>query len=127
MATSQQVKTLSVLAGTAITRYRFVALAADGSYDHVGTAQTRADGVSADAQATVGAAFPMAMPNGGIVKVEAGAAVTRGDQVASDNVGRVITHVDTAGNYILGTALDAAGGAGEVIRVQFTGPHQDGA
>lgn len=126
MATYQKACTINVEAGTAVTIYRFVALAADGQYDHVGTAQSRADGVCAESQATVGAIFPMAIPNGAVVKVEAGAAVTRGAQVASDNVGRVIDHVTTAGNYILGTALDAADAAGEIIRVQFS-VHQDGA
>ena len=127
MATSQGSRNLSVVAGSAVTIYRFVALAADGKYDHVGSAQGRADGVAAEGVAADGDVFPMAMPNGAIVKVEAGAATTRGAQVASDNVGRAIDHVTTAGNYILGTFLDAAGAAGEIVRVQFTGPHQDGA
>jgi hypothetical protein len=126
MATYQSCKTVSVLAGSAVTIYRFVALAADGKYDHVGSAQGRADGVAAEGVAAEDDVFPMAVPDGAIVKVEAGAAVTRGAQVASDDVGRVIAHVTTAGNYILGTALDAAGAAGEVIRVQFS-VHQDGA
>jgi hypothetical protein len=126
MATYQSCKTVSVLAGSAVTIHRFVALAADGKYDHVASAQGRADGVAAEGVAAEDDVFPMAVPDGAIVKVEAGAAVTRGAQVASDNVGRVIDHVTTAGNYILGTALDAASAAGEVIRVQFS-VHQDGA
>ena len=126
MATYQAAKAISVEAGSAVTRYRFVVLASDGQYDLVGTAQTRADGVAGES-AAAGEVFPMVIPNGAIVKVTAGAAVTRGVQIASDNVGRAITHVTTAGNYILGKALDAASAAGEIIRVQFTGPHQDGA
>lgn len=126
MATYQQVKTLSVIAGSAVSLYRFVLLAADGKYDHVGSAQGRASGVAAQAAAADGDVFAMAMPNGAIVKVEAGAAVSQGAQVASDTSGRAIAHVSAAGNYILGEALDAAGAAGEIIRVQLNAPHQDG-
>lgn len=127
MATYEQVQTVSVQAGAAVRIYRFVQLQADGKYDEVGSAQARADGVAAQAADADGDTFAMAIPNGGTVKVAAGAAITRGAQIASDDEGRVIAHVTTAGNYILGTALDAATAAGEIIRVQFTGPHQDGA
>jgi hypothetical protein len=126
MATFQRLGTVSVIAGSAVSLYRFVALAADGKFDHVGSAQGRADGVAAQAAAADGDAFAMQPLDGSIMKVEAGAPVTRGAQIASDNVGRVIDHVTTAGNHILGVALDAAGAAGEIIRVQvYRG--QDGA
>lgn len=126
MATYQGTKLVSVEAGSAISIYRFIVAAADGQYDHVATAQTRADGVSAQAADAAGKTLAMVIPNGAIAKVEAGAAVSRGAQVASDNQGRAIAHVSGAGNYILGVALDAASAAGEVIRVQLTAPHQDG-
>lgn len=127
MATYQNVETVTVTAGAAVRIYRFVQLQADGKYDEVGSAQARADGIAAGAAAADGDAFAMVIPNGGLVKVTAGAAVTRGAQIASDNQGRCIDHVTTAGNYILGTALEAASAAGEIITVQFTAPHQDGA
>ena len=127
MATFQAAKTITVTAGAAVRIYRFVQLQSDGKYDEVGTAQARADGVAAQAAAADGDAFAMAVPDGGIVKIEAGAAVTQGAQAASDDQGRVIDHVTTAGNYIQGVALDAAAAAGEIIRVQLTAPHQDGA
>lgn len=121
MASVEGIRTLSKLAGSAILLGRFVALAADGKYDHVGGAQGRADGVSAEGGAADTEVFPMAdLSAGGVMKIEAGAAVTRGDQAASDTVGRVITHVSGAGNYILGEAMDAAAGAGEFIRVQLS-------
>lgn len=125
MATHQGLNPLSVIAGSAITLYRFVALAADGQYDHVAGAQGRADGVACQAQATAGKAFAMQPLDGRVMKVEAGAAVTRGAQVASDASGRAIAHVTGAGNYILGVAMDAASAAGEIIRVQMA-QHQDG-
>jgi len=126
MATFQRLGTLSVRAGSAISLGRFVVLASDGKYDHVAGAQARADGVSAQAAAADEDCFAMQPLDGSIMKIEAGAAITRGAQIASDNVGRVIAHVSTAGNYILGEALDAAGAAGEFIRV-LVSKCQDGA
>ena len=127
MATFQRLSTLSVIAGAVVRLYRFVQLQADGKYDEVGVAQARADGVAAQAALADGDVFAMEpLPSGAIMKLEAGAAVTRGAQIASDNQGRAIAHVTTAGNYILGLALDAAAGAGEIIRVQLA-QHQDGA
>lgn len=126
MATHQNLNPLTVIAGSAVSLYRFVALASDGKYDHVAGAQGRADGVSCQAAVADGDAFSMQPLNGAIMKVEAGAAVTRGAQVASDASGRVIDHVSTAGNHILGVALDACSNAGEIVRIQlYRG--QDGA
>ena len=82
------------------------------------SAQGRADGVSQETQATVGDTVPMQPMDGGVVKLEAGAAVTRGSLIASDTVGRVIDHVAAVDNHALGKALDAAAAAGEIIRVQ---------
>lgn len=119
MATYQGVTTVSRIAGSAITVYRYVALAAgDGKYDHAG-AQARVDGVAAETVAADGDVFPMAIPNGAIVKVEAGAAVARGATLASDASGRAITAVSGAGNFTAGIAMEAASAAGEVIEVQF--------
>lgn len=125
MAVYESIKTVTVTAGSDILLCRFVALAADGKYDHVGTAQVRADGVSAEGGAADGETFPMALMQG-LMKVEAGAAVSVGAQVASDDEGRAIAHVDTAGNYILGEARSAASDAGEFIEVLLS-KHQDGA
>lgn len=124
MAVYDGAKTISVIAGAAVPIYRFVQLQTDGKFDTVGVAQARADGVAADTAADT-EEFPMVIPNGARVKVEAGAAVTVGAQVASDNAGKCIPHVTTAGNYILGVAL-TAGGDGDIIEILFS-VHQDGA
>lgn len=119
MTTYESIKNRTVLAGTAILIYRFIIEAADGNHDHSGAGKD-ADGVSAEAQATVGKSLPMAMMNaGGVMKVEAGAAVTLLSDVQSDSVGRAIDHVSSVGDYRLGKALDAAAGAGVIIRVQL--------
>ena len=124
MATYDGIKTVSVIAGAAVNIYRFVQLQTDGKFDQVGAAQGRADGIAA-ADAADTDEFPMVIPNGAIAKVECGGAVTVGAQVASDDAGKCIAHVTTAGNYILGVALDA-GGDGDIIRILFS-THQDGA
>lgn len=123
MAVYDGAKTITVIAGEAVPIYRFVALQTDGKFD-LPSAQGRADGVSAEGAADT-EEFPMVIPNGARVKVEAGAAVTVGAQVASDANGKCIAHVDTAGNYILGVAL-TAGGDGDIIEILFS-VHQDGA
>lgn len=82
------------------------------------------NGVSASASTADLDAIAMALPLG-IIKVEAGAALSVGDQVTTDSIGRVITHVSGAGGWIAGFALDAAGASGEIIRV-LTQVTQDG-
>lgn len=118
MTTSQNSVTISGEAGSAVAIYRFVAMAADGKYDY-SAAQGRMDGVSASAAAADEDTIAIAIPNGSIVKMEAGAAVAKLATVASDATGRAITAVSGVGNYTGGIALDAASAAGEIIRVQF--------
>lgn len=127
MATFQRLNPINAIAGAVVRLYRFVQLQSDGKYDEVGVAQARADGLACQAALADGDVFAMEpLPSSGVAKCEAGAAITRGAQIASDNQGRAIAHVTTAGNYILGVALDAAANAGEIIRVQLA-QHQDGA
>ena len=123
MSTSTQNNSVTLIAGSAVSIHRFVTVAADGKVDHTGATTVPADGVSGEAAAADLDALNVILP-AGIVKVEAGAAVTRGLQVMSDSVGRAIDLVGGASTYIQGRALDAAGAAGEVIRVLMN-PHQD--
>jgi hypothetical protein len=126
MATFQRLNPLTVIAGAVVRIYRFVQLQTDGKYDEVGTAQARADGLAVQDASADGKPFAMEpLPSGAIAKVEAGAAVSRGAQIASDTQGRAIAAVSGAGNYILGVARQAASGAGEIIEVQLA-QHQDG-
>jgi hypothetical protein len=115
---------LTVSAGSAIAIYRYVALAADGKFDKVTTNLLVPMGVSGSDAAADEDAFPMDLLVG-IVKVEAGAATTVGAQQMSDSTGRTIDLVTGASKYVTGVALDAAGAAGEIIRVLSTGAHQD--
>ncbi len=81
------------------------------------------NGVSASASAADLDAISISLPLG-INKVEAGAAVSVGDQITTDSTGRAVTHVSGAGGWIAGFALDAASGSGEIIRVLLSS-HQD--
>lgn len=111
--------TFTAEAGTAVTIGRFVTLAADGQWDHAGTAQGRVDGICAMSQATVGGKFPVVKPDGSLAKVEAGAAITRGDVVATDTSGRAITRTASNGDLGWGVATEAATAAGQFITIQF--------
>jgi len=121
MATSQGVKLISGEAGSAVTVYRLLTQAADGQLDLVADATERPIGVCAESVATVGQSVPLAIPNGAIVKMEAGAAIAINAELeaAGDGTGRAITHTDGAGDYKVGVAMTAAGAAGDIIEVQF--------
>src|SRR5688500_6223574 len=118
MSTYQQAKTVSVEAGSAVTIYRYVSVAAGKQYDHTG-AGARMNGLAAGTVAAAGDALAMVSPNGAIDKSEAGAAIAVNALVESDASGRAITHVSGVGKVRAGQVLDAAGAAGEIVRLQF--------
>lgn len=119
MSTYQASKAVSGIAGTAVSIHRFVTLASDGEYDHTG-AVGRPDGVSGEDVAIAGV-FPVNIPNGSIVKVEAGGVVAVGDKVASDAVGRAVTDANPGvAGYWGGIAHTAAAALGDIIEVLFT-------
>lgn len=121
MATSQSVVTISAEAGSAVTIYRLVTLASDGQVDHCANASERPLGVAAETQSEVGRSLPVAIPNGAVVKLEAGAAIAVGAELeaAGDGSGRAITHTSGVGDFKVGQALTAAGAAGDIIEVQL--------
>jgi len=106
MKTEQPILTLTVLAAAALSGRRFV---------------TNAGAVPAAAAKVLGvtnAAYDAGEQAGvgvlGVMLVEAGAAIAADANVETDNVGRAIT---LAAGVNCGRALDAAGAAGEFIRV----------
>ena len=123
MSTSNQVNSVTLVADDAAPIYRILTL--DGT---TGLPRLAADpaelpcGVSGET-AVAGEAFNMVLP-AGIMKIEAGAAVTLGSALMTDSTGRAIDLVGGASEYIVGTALDAAGAAGDIIRVLIQ-VHQD--
>lgn len=118
MATSQAVKLISGEAGSAVVVYRLVTLAADGQYDHTG-ADGGPDGVAAESVATVGGAFPLALPNGAVVKLECGGAVTAGARLEAMADGKVQDYAGGLGSFWVGKALEA-GADGQIISVLFS-------
>lgn len=68
-----------------------------------------------------GKAVEVASGPGQILKIVAGAAVSVGAKVQSDNAGRAITAA--SGDHVQGTALTAAGAAGELIEVLLLSEH----
>ena len=119
MATAEGIKTLTAQAGAAVAIYRFVQLQSDGKYDVVGGADQRADGVSAEATTADLQIFAMAELQGKM-KVEAGEAISVGDLVAADAVGKAKTAASAgAATFVCGVALTAATADEEVIVVQL--------
>jgi len=117
MATSQSVKLISGIAGSAVSAYRLVTLAADGAYDHTG-ADGAPDGVSAETVAS-GGVLGVAIPNGAVVKIECGGAVTAGGKLEAMADGKVQNYAGAVASSFVGKAL-TAGADGQIISVLFT-------
>jgi len=114
MATQQITGYINMTAGADLSavKNRFVKVAADGQIDQAGLDAT-AEGVLQDDPAAAGRAALVAIS--GVTKIVAGAAVTRGGDIVSDASGRAIDKGANAN--VLGVALEAASGAGELIAV----------
>jgi len=102
-------------AGTTVTRYRAVVLAADGQVDHSGL-DGDVLGVAEDSQEVVGRAVTVMIF--GITKVEAGGAITVGGQVCADASGRAIAIA--ANLQAFGRALETVTTAGQLVSVLLT-------
>lgn len=113
MAFNERVATRTYVAGSAVTQFRFVTLAADGQVDHTG-AGLRADGVALFGASGAGVAIPVAYD--GRVMVEAEGVISRGGAVAADAAGKAIAATTNA--IILGTALETSAD-GQIITVEL--------
>jgi hypothetical protein len=106
MKTQQVTLTTTIPCTVALTKRRFVSLAGAPT-----AAAAWSPGVAeVDCDPGLQAAVNVA----GIVLVEAGAAIAAGAQVEADAQARAVTLAAGAAN---GRALDAAGAAGDVIRI----------
>jgi hypothetical protein len=119
MALQENVQTFTYVSGAAVGQYRFVMAAGAKWHAVQATAAGLAVGVTlnkataAEQALTVGA--------GGIVKIEANVAINVGDQIAVAANGRG-TNVGATGATVMGIAVSAAGGAGEIFEMHFFGP-----
>jgi len=116
MATQDNVHLITLEAGSDLSahQFKFLTVAADGQCDLSGDGDASV-GVLQNKPAAAGRAALVAI--GGIVKVECGAVVTRGGNVASGASGTAINAA--LADNILGTALDT-GAAGRIIRMVFS-------
>jgi len=106
MKTQQLTLTTTILCTVALTIRRFVSLAGAPTAAAAWSPGVAAVNCDPGQQATVNVQ--------GIMLVEAGAAIAAGVQVEADAQARAVT---LAAGVSLGRALDAAGAAGEVIRI----------
>jgi hypothetical protein len=107
----------SFTAGAAINAFRLLKLSAAETVIQSAAAADASIGVANEVAAASGERQDVVLA--GIAFVEAGAAVSLGALVMSDASGRGITATAAAGTNVrvIGTAIDAATAAGDVIRV----------
>lgn len=127
MATQQLAafNTLSLVAGadlSSASQWRFGKVNSSGKVIRCSSTGEQAVGVICDNPDAADKA--VAVQVGGVAKIEAGAAITAGDKVMTDTVGRAITHTGT--NNVLGVALETAGDAGDRISVVIGALTSDG-
>lgn len=116
MASEENVRALSFPAAGDLSssQYCFGAINTSGQIAVNGDG-AKADGVIYNDPAAAGRETQLAV--GGRVKVRAGAAIAIGDDVGSDASGRAVPVV--SGDFSLGTALEAASAADDVISMIF--------
>ena len=120
MAFEESLETITMIAGADYSdgsaHYRFVVPTSTAkTLVRASAAGANADGICQD-EPSEGHASCIAI--GGVSKVIAGAAITAGAKIMSDDQGRAVTA--TSGNYVLGTAINSAAAAGIVIPVLFS-------
>ena len=113
MATYANAINATYEAGSAISQFRFVTLAADGQVDH-STNGAAGPGVSVTSAAAAGEV--VTVQEFGRALVEAGGTITVGDSVASDTAGVAITGVTA--DIVRGIALES-GVSGQIIAVKL--------
>lgn len=116
MAVEEGVRSITLPASGDLSssQYFFGAVNTSGQVAACGDG-AKADGVIYNDPAAAGRATQLAIA--GRVKVVAGGAVTVGDDISSDSSGRAVPVV--SGDFTLGTALEAATAAGDVISILF--------
>ena len=119
MSTSDAYSAITMEAGADLSakQFYFVVMASDGQIDPCG-AGLRADGVLYNKPTAAGKDALVAFA--GVVKVVAGAAITRGAMVKSDGSGKAATATTTT--FAMGRCLDTALADGDVVRVLLVSP-----
>lgn len=107
---------INAIADGAVTANRFVKRSATGP-STVEDCDTQGEGASGVAWAGAADGEAVRVIRDGVALVEAGAAITAGASIMTDNVGRAITA--TATNKILGKVTEAASGPGDFIHAEL--------
>ena len=117
MAVENLGKTITIPAAGDLSakQYRFMSLNSAGRCDVSGDG-VNAEGVSQDDPSAIDQPTTV-MVGHGITKVEAGASFSVNANLGSDSVGRAISTV--TGDYIMGKAMEASTGAGQIIKMLF--------
>lgn len=113
MKSYQEGPIITIAAGEAITKNRFVDFAGKHTVDLMAVGVALFDTDSGD---------PISVLGSGVAVVESGGAVTAGNLVSSDANGKAVAlTLSTAADAgkICGVAIDTASGAGEFIRVRL--------
>ena len=122
----EAMQSLTMTAGAVINQYRYMKMTSAGEVIQAAAAGDDVIGVSLEAAAAQLDVLAMAMVNGAITKIEAGAAIDvsgAAKPLTSDSVGRAIAA--TSPDQFHGYALESAGAAGEIIKcllVNLGGP-----
>ena len=118
MATQQTMRTIVLKAGADLSADQFKALILDGSADAIlSTAVTDVPVGILQNKPKSGERALIALLDGAVLKMKAGAAITINTQVGLHATDGLIDDVIAAGNMSLGIALEAAGGANEIISI----------
>ncbi|MHB0954233.1 MAG: DUF2190 family protein [Allorhizobium sp.] len=117
MSYENRLKTVTLISGADYSdgsaHYRFIKLTSTpGTFVRCSVAGEDADGVCQDEP---GSDHASCIAIGGISKVVAGAAITAGAKITTDDQGRAVTA--TTGNSVLGIAIHDAAAAGIIIPV----------
>ena len=117
MAFQEALKTITLVAGADYSdqsaHYRFIKCAPGArQFVRCNASGEAADGVCQDHP---GNGHASCIGVSGISKVEAGAAVPPGSQIATDAQGRAI--VASSGAFVLGTSVNGSNASGEIISV----------
>src|SRR3972149_6262016 len=121
MATVQNEQIITLTAGEDLSAKQYYLATISTGADN--TASLAGDGNKAYVilnEPSTGQAASLAI--GGVTKVVAGAAFTRGDKLASNGSGKAITAVGGGTQHGVGFALESASGDGAVVRMLVVSP-----
>lgn len=121
MSYENALRTITMEAGQDLStkQYHFMTLATDGQIDPTAVAGARAVGVLQNDPSAAGRAASVGI--GGVTKVVAGGAITKGNFIASKNDGRAQVAAST--NVMLGIALETSTNNGDIIAMLFAPGH----